>query len=266
MPDYTPELPPVSNRALYVYRVLVKWISFFVFGLGSLILIIIIFPPMRLILRSRERFKKYGRRLVSFSFRIFVSFMHFLRGLDLEAGSPENYRNLSSKIIVANHPSLLDVVMLLSLIPNADCIINARLSQNIVRGIVCQLYILNSLNFEDLLRACTESLNQGNCLVIFPEGTRTPRQGNVILRRGAARIALASGCNIIPLHIGGTDKYGLGKRDPWTGFNPRDRYVYQISIGDEINPEKYRKLSTPKAVRILTGEMAAYMFPKGESR
>jgi 1-acyl-sn-glycerol-3-phosphate acyltransferase len=259
---FPPEMPPVSNKILYAYRVLAKWISFFAFGLITLILVITVFPPMRLLLHPREQFKKYGRRFVSFSMRGFVSFMHLLRVVDIEAGDRENYRHLSSKVVVANHPSLLDVVMLLSLISNADCIVNTRLNRNvIVKGVVRQIYILNSLDFDDLIQACNESLRRGNCLIIFPEGTRTPRSGKVIFRKGAARIALASGCNILPVYIGGTDKYGLGKKDPWTGFNSRERYVYKMSMGPEIDPEKYRNQPTPKAVRALTREMAAFLSP-----
>jgi len=217
---------------------------------------------MRLILHPKERFKKYGRRFVSSSMRGFVSLMRFLGIVDLKVDDRENYRHLSSKILVSNHPSLLDIVMLFSLVPNADCIVNVYLDHNvIVKGVVRQIYILNSLDFDDLVQACNESLRQGNCLIIFPEGTRTPRSGKVILRKGAARIAMASGCPIVPVHIGGTDKYGLGKKDAWTGFNPRERYVYNISMGPEIDPEKYRNLPMPKAVRALTREMAAFLFP-----
>jgi 1-acyl-sn-glycerol-3-phosphate acyltransferase len=257
-----PELPPVSNRLLYVYRVLAKWFSFFFFGLITLILVIIVFPVMCFVFHSGEHFKKHGRYFVSSSMRFFVSLMHSLRIVNLEVDNRENYRHLSSRIVVANHPSLLDVVMLLSLIPNADCIVNMSLNRNIiVRGVVRQIYILNSLGFDDLIQACNESLRQGNCLIIFPEGTRTPRSGKIILKRGAARIAMASGCNVVPVHIGGTDKYGLGKKDPWTGFNPRERYIYSMSMGPEINPEKYRDLPMPRAVRALTRDMAAFLFP-----
>jgi len=256
------ELPPVSNRPLYVYRVLAKWFSFFFFGVTTVILVIIVFPIMCLFFHPRERFKKYGRRFVSSSMKFFVSLMHFLGVVDLEVDNRENYKHLSSKILVANHPSLLDIVMLFSLIPNVDCIVNAYLDHNIiVKGVVRQLYILNSLDIENVFQACTESLKQGNCLVIFPEGTRTPRSGKAIIKRGAARIALVSGCNIVPVHIGGTDKYGLGKKDPWTGFNPRERYVYRISMGPEVSPEKCRDLPAPKAVRVLTREFASFLFP-----
>ena len=261
---FPPDLPPVSNKALYAYMVFVKWFSFFIFGFCSLILAAAVLPLMRLVLHPKARFHKYGRRLISSALRFFIFIIHSLGGLNLEVDNREKYRYLSSKIVVANHPSILDVVMLLSLIPNADCIVNANLNNGILRGIIRQLFILNSLDFEELFRTCAESLGQGNCLIIFPEGTRTPRAGKVILKKGAARIALASGYSIVPVYIGGTDKYGLGKKDPWTGFNPSGRYVYSISMGDEISPEKYRSLSTPAAAKSMTKDYSAFLFPHKE--
>jgi 1-acyl-sn-glycerol-3-phosphate acyltransferase len=256
------DLPSVTNWPLYIYRVAAKWFSFFAFGAATLLLVLVVFPFMRIFFHPSERLKKYGRRLVSSSMRGFVFLSHFLKVVDLKTDNRENFRHLSSKIVVANHPSLLDIVILLSLIPNADCIVNEHLKHNvIVREVVRQLYILNSLDPENVFQACAESLKQGNCLIIFPEGTRTPRAGNAVIKKGAARIALFSGYNIVPVHIGGTDKYGLGKKDPWTGFNPRERYVYTIKMGTEISPEKYQNLSMPKAARKLTDEIKAQLFP-----
>jgi len=261
---FPPDLPPISNKPLYAYRVLIKWFAFFFFGLGSLVLSIIIIPPMRLIFHPKERFQRPIRRLISGFMRLFLFIIHVLGMVNLEVENRESYRRLSSKIVVANHPSILDVVVLLSLIPNADCMVNAYLNNTILKVIVRQIYILNSIDLEKLIQTCKESLNRGNCLIIFPEGTRTPRTGKVIIRKGAARVALACGCNIVPVHIGGTDKFGLGKKDPWPGFNPRDRYVYRITMGTEINPEKFQGLSAPAATRAITREYSAFMFPAGQ--
>ncbi|MDR0497125.1 MAG: 1-acyl-sn-glycerol-3-phosphate acyltransferase [Treponema sp.] len=261
-----PDLPPVTNRVLYAYRVFMKCFSFFAFGLISLIVTILIFPPMRLFLHPRDRFSKYARRFVSSSMRGYIIFMHIIGIVNINPGNRESYRQLSSKIIVANHPSILDIVMLLSLLPNADCIANAYLNHSILRWVVRQLYILSSLDFNEIIRNCTSSLERGNCLIVFPEGTRTPRTGKNIVKKGAARIALATGFGIIPVNIGGTVKYGIGKKDPWLSFNPTERYVYNISMGTEISPEKYKSLPIPAAVRALTKEMSAFLFPAKERR
>jgi 1-acyl-sn-glycerol-3-phosphate acyltransferase len=195
--------------------------------------------------------------------RFFVGFMHALGIVNLEAGEKDFYRRLESKILVANHPSLLDIIMLFSLVPNADCIVNAQYRRNIIGGVMRQLYILNSLSFDDMLESCRQSLMQGNCLIIFPEGTRTPRTGKISIKKGSARVSLVSGCGIVPAHIGGTDKYGLGKKDPWAAFNPTERYIYTISAMEEILPEKYQGLPMPAAVRAMTKDITAAIFPDG---
>jgi 1-acyl-sn-glycerol-3-phosphate acyltransferase len=150
--------------------------------------------------------------------------------------------------------------MIFSLIPNADCIVQGYVSRTIMRTIVRQMYILNNRSFQDLINDCVASLDQGNCLIIFPEGTRTPRAGNPVLKKGAARIALLTGCDIIPLRIGGTDKYGLGKKDPWTGFNHTERYVYRMRMGAPLSPKKYAEFPLPQALRLLNGEIRSVLF------
>jgi 1-acyl-sn-glycerol-3-phosphate acyltransferase len=258
---FPPDLPPVKNWPLYYCRVFFKLFSFLIFGTGSVILGIFVFPAMRLVLHPRDKFSKYGRKFISFTMRVFIHMLHVFGVATLKVDDRKKYRNLSSKIIIANHPSLLDVVMLLSLIPNADCVVNAYLSHNILSVVVKQMYILASLNFTDLLQACIDSLHKGNCLIIFPEGTRTRRDGNISIKRGAARIALTSGCEIVPVHIGGTDKYGLGKKEPLTSLHPTERYVYEINMGDIIKPDSYKELYMPKAVRELTRDISKVLFP-----
>jgi 1-acyl-sn-glycerol-3-phosphate acyltransferase len=249
-------MPPISNYILYAYRVLMKWLSFAFFGVHTLLLIVAIFPVMTAFIHPKKRFLKQSRRFVSAFFRYFVRMMCFMGIVEMDVDDRAAYRRLSSKIVVANHPSLLDVVMLISLIPNADCIVRGNLKRHtVVGGVIRRLYILNSLDFKELVAACTESLDQGNCIIFFPEGTRTPRSGELRLKKGAARLSLLLGCGIVPVHIGGTDKWGLGKHDPWTAFNHREKYVYRIRMRDEISPESVAGLPVPAAVRRLSGKI-----------
>jgi 1-acyl-sn-glycerol-3-phosphate acyltransferase len=258
-----PDIPRIANPPLHACRVLMKWLSFLVFGLSCVVLILVVFPPALLVLRPRETFRRRMRLLVHHSMRCFVRFMHLAGIVDLEvpAEDREALRRLSSKIIVANHPSLVDVLVIFSLVPNADCIVQGYVSRTIMRTIVRQIYILNTLSARDLVDDCAASLRAGNCLVIFPEGTRTPRTGAApALKKGAARIALLSGCDIIPLRIGGADKYGLGKHDPWTAFSPAGRYVYRIRVCAPISPANRAGLPLPRAMRQLTGEIQRALF------
>jgi 1-acyl-sn-glycerol-3-phosphate acyltransferase len=182
--------------------------------------------------------------------------MRLIGAIKLDVDDREKFRHLSSKIVVANHPSLLDMVLILSLIPNADIIVRGSLTRNIIlRWVINRLYILSSLDFNVLANDCIRSLDEGNCLVIFPQGTRTPRTGEIRLKKGAARISLLSGRNIVSVYIGGNDKLGLGKHDRWYDYNHTECYLYRIRIQGEIDPAKYADMEMPRAVRRLNDEI-----------
>jgi 1-acyl-sn-glycerol-3-phosphate acyltransferase len=256
-------MPPVKNWPLYIYRVFMKWLSFFVFGLGSVILVFPIMPVFLLFFRPIENFQARVRRLVSAFFKLFIFMMRCMGIVEFEAPEREFFGNLRSKIIVANHPSLLDIVMIISLIPNADVIVQGYLSKTILRGVIKRLYILNTLNFDELITACKESLENGNCLVIFPEGTRTRRNEKMRLKKGAARISLLTGAEIVVAYIGGTDKYGLGKKDPYCAFNHTEKYIYQIVFQKIISPGQYAGMEIYRAVRRLNAQiLEVFQNPK----
>jgi 1-acyl-sn-glycerol-3-phosphate acyltransferase len=208
-----------------------------------------------LLFRPIENYQAKIRRLVSAFFRLFLSMMYFMRIVEFEAPEREFFFFLKSKIIVANHPSLLDIVMIISLIPNADVIVSGYLTKTIIGGVVKRLYILNSLKFDEMIAACKESLAKGNCLVIFPEGTRTRRNQKMRLKKGAARVSLLTGTDIVVAYMGGTDKYGLGKKDPYFAFNHTEKYIYRITLQKIISPGQYEGMETQRAVRRLNAQI-----------
>ena len=243
-------------RLILWYRIVVKLFLFFIFGVGSIILITVVFPTIRLFSRSGSSFKQRSRKAMCYTQKLFVWLGTLIGGFALAVERREYLSHLSGKIVVANHPSLLDVVMLLSVIPNADCIIKGSLGHhNIISSIVNTLYISNSLDFEHLTKACTKSLKEGNCLIIFPEGSRTKADGKLSFHRGAARIALYSGCSLVPVCIGGTDKYGLRKHDPMFSYNPKEKYLYTIKPLPEVDPASFADMPTPAAARKITEQI-----------
>jgi len=52
MPPF--DLPPVQNRIVYIYRVLMKWFSFFGFFFDNSCGFFL--PPMRLFIHPKEKF------------------------------------------------------------------------------------------------------------------------------------------------------------------------------------------------------------------
>jgi len=235
------------------HRIFVKLLLFFFFGVGSITLITVVFPAIRLFSKNNLKFKRRSRKAMYYTQQFFIFLGRITGGFKLKVENREYLSHLKSCIIVANHPSLLDVVMLLSIVPNADCIIKASLGRrNIVRNIVNALYISNSLDFDQLTAECTKSLAEGNCLIIFPEGTRTKTDGVLEFKKGAARISLASGTPIVPVCIGGNDKYGLRKNDPILSYNPKEMFLYTVKPLSEVNPAEYAGDPVPAAARKIT--------------
>lgn len=250
------DLPPIKNHLLYAYRVWCKIWSFIIFGSGSLFLATALFPTMKLFIHPHDKFQKAARFVISRTLAWFCRVMHRMGAADFIYDDKSKYKNLSHCIVVANHPSLLDVVFLFAVIPNADCIVRAGLSKHVISGIIKLLYIVNSLDVETLMDDCVETLNKGNTLIIFPEGTRTPRHGQNEYKRGAARAALASGCPLIPVHIGGTSKYGLGKHDPFFSYNHTEKYTWEFTMLEPIDPKDYADMPVPIAARKMTEKLS----------
>lgn len=244
---------PVKNYPLYWWHIFAKILSFALFGIGTVMISIVAFPVMKLLFWGKKRFKKAARRFICAMFRFFTWYMIILRAVRVKVFDKQKLKKLGGCVVVANHPSLLDVVMLISRIPNADCVVNASLSgKNIVHVITRALYISNNLPYEQLREKCVQTVKDGNALIIFPEGTRSLPSGQNHYKKGAARVALAAGCPIVPVFMGGNDKVGLRKHDPMFKYNPRQIYKYNMYVKDRIFPQDYKDMPEPAAAKKIT--------------
>lgn len=263
-------LPKIKNVFTYSFNVLLKIVFLIYFGVGAIVLAVVVFPFLRLFSIGKD-FGTVARAYVSRTFRDFLFQLSLLGGSKVIVEDREYFKNLHGKVIVANHPSLLDFVYIMSLVPNSNCIVRGGLTKTPLAGVIKQAYITNTTEFSDLCKLCKETIDKGNNVIIFPEGTRSPRHGQNNYKKGAARIALYSNADVLPLFIGGTDKYGLGKKDPLFSYNPVERYVYDIQVLPEIKIADYKELSEPIAAKHITEKMeseirgAGQEYPKNHS-
>ncbi len=237
------------QRLLYYWRVFGKALSFLVFGLGAPFLFLLVFPLMKICIRPTERYMLHARWFISKVMQLFVLFMSVIQIVSLSVDDKQSNKKLRSKIVIANHPSILDVVFLIALIPNANCIVRSALTRTIIGGVIKSLYVPNDENFADLVEDCRTSLERGECLIIFPEGTRTPDEELLTFRKGFARIALETDCDIVPIRIGGNKKTGLKKGDPMFFFHPNDKLRYDFIMGENISMDKYKSFAPQIGIR-----------------
>lgn len=205
----------------FYWRLCTTALCFSVFGVGGILLACTVFPIQRIVYRDAEHRRQVARKTVHKSFRFFIGMMSKTGTASFDVDNLQELRQLRGNIIIANHPSLIDVVVLISIIPNADCIVKAHLFRNpFMRGVIRSTGYISNADPEGLLEDCKRSLSMGNNLIIFPEGTRTTPGQPIKFQRGTANIVLRCKPQIMPLLIN-VAPTTLTKQCKWYHIPPR---------------------------------------------
>ena len=102
---------------------------FAIFGIGGFLIGTVIFPLTLLIVpKKNQRYVLINT--VHYSWKIFVFVMSFFRLIKVKVENKEKIKNLKGRVVVANHPSLIDIVLLISIVPNSVCIVKGKLANN----------------------------------------------------------------------------------------------------------------------------------------
>jgi len=147
-------------------------------------------------------------------------------------------------IFVANHLSLLDILVLFRLFHHfkwVSKIENFRvpfIGWNMALNRYIKLKRGDRASVVQMMRECEQTLGEGNSIMMFPEGTRSPSGRMRRFRTGAFELAKKTGCPIQPLVIRGT-----GDALPKRGLVLRGRHPISITILDPIPPARFERLS-----------------------
>ncbi len=136
-----------------------------------------------------------GRWLIGMTFRSILAMLRTSGVLKLDLSALDGLRHNKGVIIAANHPSILDAVLIISRVPDIACIMKAAIWDSIILGgSLARLarYIRND-SPRSMIRRSTEELRSGQRLLVFPEGTRTRRKPINSFKGGFALIAKRSG-------------------------------------------------------------------------
>lgn len=232
---------------------------FAVFGIGALFVAGIAFPIVAWRQRGEAR-HLLAQRLIHRCFRAFERLGNVLHLFEVRDSGVERLRS-GGVLVVANHPTILDVVFLGARMPQADCIVKLGAWRNpFLRGIVSVAGYVANADGPAVVEACTTRLRAGRSVIVFPEGTRSPVGGLRDFRRGAARVALQSQCLVVPVTIR-CDPPSLAKGQRWWGIQAR-RMVFTLDVGAPFHPSDWigleGKTSTPRAARQLTSALSDY--------
>jgi len=128
----------------------------------------------------------------------------------LRVTGEENIPKKGGFIIVANHSSLLDPVILgVSFRPKVIFVAAAYLFEIHWLGYMLRKFNSIPVQRKNDIKAIKQSLkilNRGGVLGIFPEGGIDRQKNNLPVRAGAAYLATKVGVPIVPIKIKGADK------------------------------------------------------------
>lgn len=249
---------PRSCRLAYCWRAVRTGLAFVVFGVGALIVAFVIIPVIRRAPGGRSDPTIRVQAVIHRGFRWFEWFMSVLGLIRVSRVEFERLLRDGPRVVVANHPTLIDVVLMGASLPQADCIVKKAAWRNpYLRGVVTAAGYVPNDEGEKLVEACVSRLRRGRTLLIFPEGTRSPRRRLGRIQRGAAHVALRSGVPLHPVAIT-CDPPTLMKGQHWYDVPPRTAHLVLVAL-EPIDPARYAAapLGLPTAARRLSREIEA---------
>lgn len=221
------------NRLLQPFAWLALQAMLVLLGLGSLAWNGVAFALYPLLPRPLGR--RIGRAAIAHGYALYWRVAALTGMLTLHADALDELRDEPGLVVVANHPSMLDALMLVARLPRAACVMKASLMRNpfLAAGARLARYIRNDTP-SGLVRLAVEDLKAGGQLVLFPEGTRTTKHPVNPFRPGFTLIAKMAKVPIQTVFID-TDSPYLGKGWPLWQLPPLP-IVFSVRLGRRFAP------------------------------
>lgn len=215
------------------WRLVMTGFCFGLFGTGGLLLSSLWFNLLLLLQPDAQKRRYLARRSIAISFRWFLMLLRFLRVLDYRIHGAETLHGDRGCLVVANHPTLIDYVLLASIEPELDCLVKSALLKNpFVSGVIRAADYLINREAGELLDASRQRLSRGETILIFPEGTRTRTQQAMSLQRGAANIAVRCGADLRVILINCSEHF-LDKQTKWYNV-PQCKPIFTVQVCERI--------------------------------
>ena len=105
-----------ARKLNHAWRIFATGFVFVLFGVGALVISLTMFPLLRLSTWNADTARRRIQRGMQLTFRAYMETMRVLGILTYRVEGAERLRE-PGRLIVANHPTLIDVVLLVSLMP-----------------------------------------------------------------------------------------------------------------------------------------------------
>jgi 1-acyl-sn-glycerol-3-phosphate acyltransferase len=234
------------KRLVQLGRIGLAGLAFLSFGVGGLLFAYGVLPLVRWRRRRASAVERDAacQRWVQRSFVLLHDYMRVVGLLHFQPRGVERGAPGPAFVIVANHPTLVDITALASVYGRLACIAKTPIFRAPVLGAVVRACAYVDGGSGDafagarVVTQCLERLAAGMPVAIFPEGTRSPPGGLHPFKRGAFEIACRANVPVLPVLIR-CEPAVLGKGRPWYDIPPR---VAQFTLTPLplMRPEEYR--------------------------
>lgn len=214
-------------------RIAFMGVLFFMFFCGSPLIALVVFPTLRLVSNA----KAYRRRCT----RLLHLGMALLSWLGRGAGIwgfqdpalPASVDPDRPYVLISNHPTFVDMIVLLGSFPRLTCVTSGRWSRHWALG-----RLLRSTDYlpgpgsgrpesEDMLGSMVHHLEAGHPLLVFPEGQRSQKDQLRRFRRGAFEAAARANVPLVPLFLGIDRPYLTKEVSIWNPPTPSPEYTFE---------------------------------------
>ena len=177
----------------------------------------------------------FGRAGIMVGFRLYAWTLSVTGAYRLDLSAVDALRGGPPVVLVPNHPSLIDALLILTRHPNIACVMKQELMRNIFLGAGSRLArYIPSGQPRQMIKDSIDELARGGVVLLFPEGTRTtrvplnPLTGSVGVIAKHARVP-------VQMLIIETDSPYLSKG--WTLFRvPSLPITYRVRLGRRFDP------------------------------
>lgn len=249
----------LSRRIDFAWRFFATGTSFAVFGIAGALFSVLVFP-LACVWPYRASRQRVVTRVIHLFFRTLVSVLQRIGVMELDVAGVEALRARGPMIVVANHPTYLDVVVLLALLPRACCVVkNAHWRNPCLWGIVRAAEYISNAEPSELIKAGTRQIAAGYTIIMFPEGSRSPAPNRMhAFSRGFAHMALATGAPILPVLID-CDPPAFTKQMRWYDV-PARSFRLRLTVLDALATAYPARPQPPAiAARTLTCAIEAHI-------
>ena len=216
------------------------------FGVGGLAMSCLAVPWLRFRLRNKTEIERFAafQGLVGRAFGLFWFGMRKLRLFDFDPREIQADLPSGSSVMIANHPTLVDVTAICAVYPRLCCVVKTSLYDSLAIGPLLRNlgYIAgdraSGMQGAAVMQAALDRLQAGLPVLIFPEGTRS-RAGEVgRLRRGAFEIAARAGVPLVVLILT-CEPPTLTKEMSWYSL-PRATARLRMEVQPPVSMDRWR--------------------------